>query len=157
MKNSGNRKKLSGKIEGFFSRIKQVLRLVLWKVFKRGRQRQISVACPNKIRKRIWSNLCATARCSRISPYRAKIASEIIAAVKKGRDLANFQPKSNPVVKKKSCIKPTKPALEVAEKPSRAKEFVPSMLDKIKAGFAGIRQRFCFGFGTNHVNQPVAS
>jgi hypothetical protein len=156
MRNSGDCKKLSAGFKDFCKHIKNMFRQAAWKILKRGRQRQISVACPNKIRKRIWSNLCATARC-KINPHRTKIALEIIAAVKKGRDLANFQPKSNRVAKTTSRIKRSKPVLKVSKISSRAKDFAPSMLGKIKVGFASIRQQFSFGFGINHSNQPVAS
>ena len=156
MKNSENHKNSFVRFKGFLKRIGRVVSLILCKVFKRASRRQISIACPNKIRKRIWSNLCATAR-FKITPHRAKVASEIIAAVKKGRDLANFQPKSNPIVRKKSRIKQAKLVFTVAERPSRVKEAIPSMLGKIKALFATIRQRHCSGFGTTRVNQPAVS
>jgi hypothetical protein len=183
MKNLENRGKLSGKIEVFLARIKKIFRLPLRfkanlhtditgarqdtgetaqmyrkvsekKVVKKI-QHQIDVACTSKIRKRILKNLSA-ASVSRVSPTRAKIARELSIELEKTGSLANFQPKSNSV-RKDSHIEVAKPVLEVAGKPSGAKEFVRSMFGKAKAGFASVRRRFCFGFGTNHVNQPMAS
>jgi len=77
------------------------------------RQQQIAVTCPDKIRKRIWKNLCAAAK-SRVNPTRAKIAREMLAEIDKGGSLANFQPKSNPV-KKDTYIEVAEPSPRVAE------------------------------------------
>jgi hypothetical protein len=176
--------RLSGKLKSFLTLIKRVFRLPLRfkanlhtditsvgqdtgetgqmsrKASKRRRkkkiQHQIDVGCPIKIRKRILKNMRRAASVSRVSPTRAKIARELLIKLKKTGSLANFQPKSNPV-RKDNLIEVTEPVLEVTERPLRAKEFVHSMFGKVKAGFASVRQRFCFGFGTNHVNQPVAS
>lgn len=127
------------------------------KAFKKRKntkaQRQIDVACTSKVRKRILKNLRA-ASVSKISPARARIAREILIELENRGSLANFQPKSNPI-RKDNHIETIKPAIGVAGKTSRTKEFILSMLGKIKAGFASIRQRFCFGFRVNKVNQPV--
>jgi len=176
-------KRLSGKLKSFFNSIKRIFRLPLHfkanlhnditgarqdtgetgrmsrkvsekKVMKKI-QHQIEVACKSKIRKRILKNLRA-ASVSRVSPTRAKRAHEILIELEKTGSLANFQPKSNSV-RTDSHIEVAKPVLEVTERPSGAKEFVRSMFGKAKAGFASVRRRFCFGFGTNNVNQPVAS
>ena len=175
--------RLSGKLNSFLTLIKRVFRLPLRfkanlhtditgvrqdigetgqmfqkvseKKVKKKIQHQIDVACTSKVRKTILKNLRA-ASVSRVSPTRAKIAHELSIELEETGSLANFQPKSKSV-RKDSHIEVAKLVLEVAERPSRAKEFVPSMFGKIKAGFTNIRQRFCFDFGTNHVNQHAAS
>ena len=172
MKNSENHGKLPGKIEGFLAWSKNIFRLpsrfksnlytditdvrqdtseteqVSEKKVKQKTRQQIAVACTSKVRKRILKNLCAASK-SRISPARAEIARKILAEINKGNDLTQ---KSNATKDKQ-----VEPVLEVSEKPSRAKEFIPGMLGKIQAGYASVRQRFCFGIGTGNVGQPVAS
>lgn len=113
--------------------------------------------CTSRVRKQIVRNLSRASK-SRVNPVRAKIARKILNKLKKSESLAKVQSQSKPV-RKDSNIETTEPVLKVAESPSRIKEFILSMLGKIKAGFASIRQRFSFGFGfgTNHVNQPVVS
>lgn len=116
---------------------------------------QIAVKCTSRVRKQIVRNLSRASK-SRVNPVRAKRACKILNELKKSESLAKVQSQSKPV-RKDSHIETTESVLKVAESPSRIKEFILSMLSKIKAGFASIRQRFCFGFGTNHVNQPVVS
>ena len=118
-------------------------------------QSQFTVPCPRRIQKTMLKNLQAAAR-NKISPIRAQKASIILAAISTDTNSANSQPKVIPT-KKDIHVELAKPVLEVAERPSRAEGFVPSILGKIKTGFATIRQRFCYGIGIRKVNQSIVS
>ena len=145
MKNSENRGKLPGKIEGFLAWSKDIFRLpsrfksnlhaditdvgqdaseteqVSEKKVKQKTQQQIAVACPSKIRKRMLKNLHAASK-SRISPARAELARKILAEINKGNDLTQ---KSNTAKDKQ-----IKPVLEVSENLQGPKNLFPACLAK---------------------------
>ena len=179
MKNSENCRKLFGKIESFLARIKNIFQLPLCfktnlhtditsagqdageteqvsrgipeEKMKKRIQHQIAVACPSKIRKKILKNLHA-ASVSKISPARAEIARKILAEIdkenalnQKSGDTKDLQIESVPAITEKQ------------KSTSGIEGFALGLFAKTKNVFTGVGQRLCYGFGTNHVNQPVAS
>lgn len=117
--------------------------------------KQITVPCTSRVRKQIVRNLDKTAR-SRVNKRSAQRYREILNELEKKDSLAYLQPQSN-LVRKDGRIEATGPTLRVAENLSKTREIILSIFAKLKDIFANIRQRFCFSFGFNKIDQSVAS
>lgn len=132
-----------------------VYKITLEKRLAKNQVQQIAVECTSRVRKQIVRNLSRASK-SRVNPVRATRARGILNQLKKNERPAKVQSRSKPV-RKDSHIETTETVLKVAERPSRVKDFVYSMLGKVEAGFSSTRQRFCFRFGIGRINQPVTS